>query len=67
LLIGRKNRFLVARSGARVFAGTLFLERLAGLGMRQDQIVQQAVDVVVMGLIPVPEASSPAERASLEQ
>jgi len=66
-LVGRKNRFLVTRSGARVFPGTLFLDQLAGLGMRQYQIVQETVDEVVMRLIPSPDASSTAERATLER
>ena len=66
-LVGRKNRFLVTRSGARVFPGTLFLDQLAGLGMRQYQIVQETVDEVVMRLIPPPDASSIAERAALER
>jgi phenylacetate-CoA ligase len=66
-LVGRKNRFLVTRSGARVFPGTLFLDQLAGLGMRQYQIVQETVDEVVMRLVPSPDASSTTGRASLER
>jgi hypothetical protein len=35
--------------------------------MRQYQIVQETVDEVVMRLIPSPDASSTAERATLER
>ena len=66
-LVGRKNRFLVTRSGSRIFSGTLFLDRLSSLGMRQYQIVQDSVDTVVMRLVADPSASSVDERSALER
>jgi phenylacetate-CoA ligase len=66
-LIGRKNRYLVTRSGRRVFPGTLFLDRLAGLGMRQYQIVQEDVDSVTMNLVAKPGTNSAAQFAALEE
>jgi phenylacetate-CoA ligase len=65
-LVGRKSRFFVTSSGRRVFAGMLYLDRLAGLGMRQYQVVQDDLDNVVMRLIPSPGETSPAALASLE-
>ncbi|MCK9356031.1 MAG: hypothetical protein M0R22_02620 [Dehalococcoidia bacterium] len=65
-LVGRKSRFFVTRSGRRLFAGMLYLDRLAGLGMRQYQVVQEDFDNVVMRLIPPPGETSPAALASLE-
>jgi phenylacetate-CoA ligase len=58
LLIGRKSRFFVTRSGRRIFSGTLYLDRLAGLGMRQYQVIQEDLDNVVMKLVPSPEQSN---------
>ena len=66
-LVGRKSRYLVTRSGRRVFPGTLFLDRLAGLGMRQYQIIQEDMDNVTMKLVPAPGTSSAAEIAALEE
>jgi len=66
-LVGRKNRFLVTRSGSRIFSGTLFLDRLSSLGMRQYQIIQDSVGTVVMRLAADPSASSADERSALEQ
>jgi len=65
-LVGRKNRFLVTRSGRRVFAGTLFLDRFAGLGLRQYQIVQEDLDNVTMRLVPAPGDASQEGLAALE-
>ncbi len=66
VLVGRKTRFFVTRSGRRVFAGTLYLDRLAALGMRQYQLVQEDIDHVVMRLVPPPRVTSSSELASLE-
>jgi len=65
-LVGRRDQFLVTQSGNRVFFGTLFLEDLAGLGMRQYQAVQETIGNVVMRLVPPPSAT-PADRADLER
>jgi phenylacetate-CoA ligase len=64
-LVGRKNRIITTRSGSRIFFGPLFLNHLAGLGMRQYQIVQESVNDVVMRLIPPPDTPED-ERLSLE-
>ncbi|MFW6055845.1 MAG: phenylacetate--CoA ligase family protein [Chloroflexota bacterium] len=53
-LVGRKNMWLVSRSGRRIAFGTLFLDRLAELGMRQCQVVQETVESVVVRVIPPP-------------
>jgi len=66
VLVGRKTRFFVTRSGRRVFAGTLYLDRLAALGMRQYQLVQEDIDHVVMRRVPPPRVTSSSELASLE-
>jgi len=63
-LVGRRDQFFVTQSGNRVFFGTLFLEDLAGLGMRQYQAVQETIGDVVMRLVPPPSATS-ADRAAL--
>jgi len=65
-LVGRKSRFFVTRSGRHVFAGTLYLDRLAGLGMRQYQLIQEDIDHVVMRLIPPPNMASQSELMALE-
>jgi len=67
-LIGRNNMFLVTPGGKRIFYETLFLERLAGLGMRQYQIVQETRETVVMRLIPVTSViTSPDVKSILER
>jgi phenylacetate-CoA ligase len=66
-LIGRKSRYLVRRGGKRVFAGTLFLDRLASLGMRQYQIVQEDLDNVTMKLVAPRDAHSDDELAALKR
>ncbi len=54
--------------GTRIFYETLFLDRLAGLGMRQYQIVQETHETVVMRLIPAPSVMmSPDAKACLER
>jgi len=65
-LVGRNSRFFTTRSGRRIFSGTLYLDRLAGLGMRQYQLIQEDLDNVVMKLIPSPNAATPIALASLE-
>ncbi|NLE94319.1 MAG: phenylacetate--CoA ligase family protein [Dehalococcoidia bacterium] len=63
-LVGRRDQFFITRSGSRVFFGTLFLEDLALLGMRQYQLVQESLDSVVIRLVAPPEAGE-AQRKDL--
>ena len=63
-LIGRWNDYFVTRSGRRIFSGALFFNRLAGLGMRQYQVIQETLDTVVMKLVP-PKGATAADLAVL--
>lgn len=65
-LVGRRDQFFITRSGSRVFFGTLFLEDLALLGMRQYQLVQESVDSVLLRLVAPPDAGQ-AQRNDLEK
>ena len=53
-LIGRKNMVLLSQSGRRISFGALFLDRLANLGMRRYQLVQETLESVVLRVIPPP-------------
>lgn len=64
-LVARRNNYFVSRTGRRVFPGMMFFDRLAGLGLRQYQVVQETVEDVVMRLVP-PRGLSADELAALE-
>ncbi|MBN1152061.1 MAG: phenylacetate--CoA ligase family protein [Dehalococcoidia bacterium] len=65
-LVGRRDQFFTTRTGARMFFGSLFLEDLAGLGMRQYQLVQESIESVVMRLV-APRDASQRQKSDIEQ
>lgn len=65
-LIGRRNTYILTRSGQRISPGRLYLDRLASLPVMQYQVVQEDLDTVIMYLVPAG-APSPEKLAALRE